>query len=119
MHHKLVLAISLILSIVVLNNVNVNAQFKPTPVEKSDQKIIHRGKVFYIHTVKAGQTIYSICKAYGVAKEDIADANPGESIEVIKPGQVLKIPVKNTNTQTIQKPQEKVSADGYAISKIR
>ncbi|MBN2484461.1 MAG: LysM peptidoglycan-binding domain-containing protein [Bacteroidales bacterium] len=53
-----------------------------------------QGKIYYIHTVAAGQTLYSICKAYGVTQNEIAQANPGQAIDVIKPGQVLKVPEK-------------------------
>jgi LysM repeat protein/ABC-type branched-subunit amino acid transport system substrate-binding protein len=69
-----------------------DAQFKPAPVEKSNQKILHSGKVYFIHKVKKDQTLYSISRAYGVTEQDIAVANPNIILEVIKPGQVLKIP---------------------------
>ncbi len=68
------------------------AQFTPTPVEKSKQKILFQGKVYYVHTVKQGQTLYSISRAYGVTEQDIASSNPKVLLEVIKPGQALKIP---------------------------
>lgn len=68
------------------------AQFTPTPVVKSSQKILHQGKVYFIHSVKAGQTLYSISRAYGVTPQDIAAANPNLALEVISTGQALKIP---------------------------
>lgn len=91
MPHKLIQFISLFFCLYLLN-INLNAQFQPVQVEKSTQKILLQGKVFYVHTVKQGQTMYSICKVYGVTQQDIASANPGETIDIIKPGQVLKIP---------------------------
>lgn len=72
--------------------IQAEAQFTPTPVEKSKQKILFQGKVYYVHTVKKGQTLYSISRAYGVTEQDIANANPNILLEVIKPRQVLKIP---------------------------
>lgn len=71
---------------------NSFAQFKPAPVERSSQKMLYHGKVYFIHKVKKDQTLYSISRAYGVTEQDIAVANPNVLLEVIKPGQVLKIP---------------------------
>jgi LysM repeat protein/ABC-type branched-subunit amino acid transport system substrate-binding protein len=81
------------------------SQFQPTPVVKSDQRILYQGKTFYIHTVKQGQTLYSICKAYGVTQQEIVMANPGVSLNPLAAGQVLKIPVK-TETYTEQSGKE-------------
>jgi LysM repeat protein/ABC-type branched-subunit amino acid transport system substrate-binding protein len=78
----------------------VFAQFEPVAVEKSSQKIINQGKVFYLHTVKKGHTLYSICKTYGTNESEIAKANPGVSLNVLSEGQVLKIPVEMTKTET-------------------
>ncbi len=76
-------------------------QYQPTPVEKSDQKIIFQGKTYYVHTVKHGQTVYSICKAYGITQQMLADANPGVTLDPLSTGQVLKIP-SITETRPIQ-----------------
>jgi LysM repeat protein len=72
-------------------------QFQSTPVERSKEKILFKGNTFYLHTVKQGQTLYSICKAYGVSQEEIATANPGVVINPLSIGQALKIPVKDEN----------------------
>jgi len=72
------------------------AQFEPAPVVKSTQKVMFKGKVYYIHTVKQNQTLHSISRAYNVTIQDIAAANPNIVLEVIKPGQALKIPVIST-----------------------
>jgi len=50
------------------------------------------GRRFYLHTVKQGETMYSISRAYNVSQQDIGLHNPG-AIEVLSIGQVLKIPV--------------------------
>lgn len=68
-------------------------QFETTPVEKSGQKIQYLGNTYYVHTVKAGHTLFSICKAYNVSQEDIANANPDAIINPLSVGLVLKIPV--------------------------
>ena len=77
------------------------SQFESTPVEKSNQKIQYRGKTYYVHTVKQGHTLYSICNAYNVTEDEIAQANPGITLNPLSIGLVLKIPISNTvSTQT-------------------
>lgn len=72
--------------------ISTQAQFQPSEVVKSEQRVIFQGKVYYIHLVKEGQTLYRISRAYGVTEQDIAVANPNITLEVIKPGMALKIP---------------------------
>lgn len=64
----------------------------PVPVEKSDSKVIIEGNVYYLHIVKAGQTLYSISKAYNLKEFEIEKENPGVT-SGLKIGQVLKIPM--------------------------
>jgi LysM repeat protein len=79
----------------------VNAQ---VPVEISSQKIIVEGKVYYMHTVKKGQTVYSISRAYGITEDVLKKENPLSS-GGIKEGQVLKVPSAQTQSQS-QMPQQ-------------
>lgn len=95
MGRKLWFILSIIFSLS-LSTQGLNAQFVPAPVEKSTQKILFKGKVYYVHTIKPNQTIHSISRAYGVTYQDIAAANPNITLEVINPGQVLKIPAIST-----------------------
>ncbi len=69
------------------------SQTETVEITRSEEKVLIDGKMYYIHTVKPGQTIYSISRAYGVTEQDIALANPSILLEVIKPDQALKIPV--------------------------
>jgi LysM repeat protein len=69
---------------------NITAQ-DSVPVRKSENKVIIDGKVYTLHVVKPGQTLYSIANAYGVDKKNIAIENPGVYAG-IRIGQVLKIP---------------------------
>jgi LysM repeat protein len=62
-------------------------------VVPSKKKIVADGKSFYLHTVKQGETLYSISKAYNVLQRDIVFNNP-DAFEGIKMGQELKIPVR-------------------------
>jgi len=68
---------------------------EPVPVERTTNKVILEGKVYYIHTVKPGQTLYSISKAYNVSQKEISIENPGV-ISGLQIGQSLKIPVEAT-----------------------
>jgi LysM repeat protein len=71
--------------------------FTQVPVLRTQNKIIVDGKVYYLHVVKAGQTLYSICLSYEVSEKEISKENPGAD-DALQIGQVLKIPVK-TNTE--------------------
>jgi ABC-type branched-subunit amino acid transport system substrate-binding protein/LysM repeat protein len=64
-------------------------QMRSTKIEKIS------GKEFYIHTVKRGQTLYMIGKAYEVEINEIIQENP-EIKEGLKAGQKLRIPVPGT-----------------------
>ena len=59
-------------------------------VEKSNVVKTINGKYYYIHTVKKGETIYSICKAYGITEKQLAVENP-DIFNGLKLGQELKI----------------------------
>ena len=71
-----------------------NSQVTVVP---STKKVVIDGKSFYLHTVKQGETRYSISRAYNVSERDIVLNNP-EAVDVIKIGQELKIPVKAEET---------------------
>lgn len=64
---------------------------KPVEVKRSENKVVVEGKIYYVHIVKPGQTLYSISKAYNVTEKDIVIENPGAYTN-LKIGQVLKIP---------------------------
>lgn len=66
---------------------------EPVVVERSNNKVILEGTVYYIHMVKPGQTLYSIAKAYNISQKEIAIENPGV-ISELQIGQALKIPVE-------------------------
>lgn len=52
------------------------------------------------YTIKSGDTLYSIAKEYGSTVQDIVTANKLPNANVIKVGQVLKIPDKTTAAPT-------------------
>lgn len=76
-------------------------------VQMSKEKINVKGVSYYLHTVKKGENLYKIGKAYNVTLKDIVVANPetlSESVKdgsiLVKDGSILKIPV---NPGTIKK----------------
>ncbi|MDR0695082.1 MAG: LysM peptidoglycan-binding domain-containing protein [Prevotellaceae bacterium] len=62
------------------------------PVQKSTEKTRINGKVYYIHVVQKGQTLYSLSKAYGVTIQQLTENNPDLS-GGLKEGQSIRIPV--------------------------
>ncbi len=72
------------------------------PVERSNDKVIISGTIYYIHIVKKGETSYSIARAYGVTLDELYRNNP-EAKKVLKEGQVLKIPVVETPAEIREK----------------
>ncbi len=56
------------------------------------------GKLFYIHQVTRGQTIYSIAKAYNVSTDELYFENPGSG-DGISVDQFLWIPTVNKETE--------------------
>ncbi|HEX2920006.1 MAG TPA: LysM peptidoglycan-binding domain-containing protein [Bacteroidales bacterium] len=80
----------LVMTVFLLNPVVVYSQ---VPVEISSEKVIISGYQYYIHTVKKGQTRYSITRAYGITLDELYADNPSAE-EGLNEGQTLKIPVK-------------------------
>ena len=60
-------------------------------VKKSGDVVVIKGKSYYIHTVEAGQTLYSICKAYGVDVDAVKGLNDKKD-NTLSLHEVLKIP---------------------------
>lgn len=67
--------------------------YTPVPVTISKEKVKVDGKVYYSHIVTERQTLYSICKAYGVTMEQIYEVNPTVRTEGLKKNAILLIPV--------------------------
>jgi len=82
------LTIITIISLQILTGFILEAQ---VPVIKSSEKVIIKGKTYYIHVVEKGQTSFSIAKAYSVTVETLHSENP-EAVYGLKEGQTLKIP---------------------------
>ena len=61
-------------------------------IEKSTEKIVYQGKSYYLHTVKAKETLFSICKAYGASVDEVKALNDKKD-NTLSIGDVLRIPV--------------------------
>ena len=68
--------------------------FKDTPSRK------------VMHLVKKGQTLYGISKTYNVSIDDLVAANPS-SVNGIKEGQLIEIPMRNKMANSVSTPSAK------------
>lgn len=59
-------------------------------VERSNIKVIISGETYYLHTVKKGETIYSISKAYGITTDELIRENPS-TINGLREEQTIRI----------------------------
>jgi LysM repeat protein/ABC-type branched-subunit amino acid transport system substrate-binding protein len=73
---------------------------QPVPVAISTEKVKIQGKVFYVHHVLKGQTLYSISRVYGVTQEEIHKCNPQLAGTGLQEGMFLQIPVVEGKTST-------------------
>ncbi len=90
----------------------VYSQVAPVIVTRSNEKVVIEGKVYFIHIVKKGETLFSISKAYSVTQEDIISENPTAKLG-LQINQALKIPF-------IPEPEELPSIDygQYIIHRV-
>ena len=86
------------------------------PVEKSPVIVFINGKKYYVHTVKSGDTLYSIAKAYEVGENDIRECNPsvGDGLRI---DQTVKIPVPES--ALIKANAEKKRKKDYIVHKVK
>jgi LysM repeat protein len=91
---------------------------EPVPVERSNNKVILEGKVYYIHVVKPGQTLYSIAKAYNISQKEIAIENPG-AVSGLQIGQALKIPLEHTMDDEIDTSEALFTRDSVRLHTIQ
>ena len=59
------------------------------------------------HTIKSGETLYRLSKMYDITTEELCAANPGLSINNFRAGEVIVIPIKESEEA---KASEKVQA---------
>lgn len=87
MRGKLFLAVTLLLTAWI-----VSAQEYSAPeVKISSEKVNIAGEIFLMHKVEPKQTLFSICKAYGITQEALLEANPSLA-DGLKAGSSILVP---------------------------
>lgn len=86
------------------------------PVDKSPVIVFINGKKYYVHTVKSGDTLYSIAKAYEVGEDSIRDSNPGVA-DGLRIDQTVKIPVPES--AILKAKAEKKRKKDYITHKVK
>lgn len=74
---------------------------EPVKVEVSTEKANINGVPYYVHKVQPRQTVYSICKAYGVTTEQLLEVNSSLK-NGLKAGSILFVPIAAPQEQTQQ-----------------
>ncbi len=72
------------------------------------------GAKFYVHTVKAGDTLYSLSKIYGVEIENITKHNPSAA-DGLKLDQTVKIPMMQAQT-VVEKRHKKKDFEYHTVA---
>ena len=72
------------------------------------------GAKYYVHTVKAGETPYSLSKMYGVDLDIITNHNPSVA-DGLKVDQTLKIPVTH-QMQSVEKKRKKRDFEYHTVA---
>ncbi|MBN1791324.1 MAG: LysM peptidoglycan-binding domain-containing protein [Bacteroidales bacterium] len=98
---KKIIGLTAIIQLILLISLPVSAQFQPTEVIRSQERTMINGKVYYIHTVQKGQTLYSICRVYGVTQEDVIRENPEIDPVSLKEGLAIRIPESKPKTVAV------------------
>lgn len=81
------------------------AQNDTIVIEKSTDKVIIGGQVYYVHIVQQGETLFSISRKYEVSQKEIAKENP-EIFLGLQVGQALKIPYFANEEEKLEKDKE-------------
>lgn len=85
-------------------------------IEKSQTIVVVNGSKFYVHTVQAGETLYSISKAYEVGEQVIVEHNPSASAG-LKIAEKLKIPFLASFSEVPSERKLRKSFDMHFVAK--
>ena len=80
-------------------------KFIPAPVEVSKSTVDIEGRTFYVHTVEARQTLYSICKAYNADLDEVKEINAERLTGGLKSGSLLLIPTDKKTAESKTEPK--------------
>jgi len=74
--------------------------------ERSQTIVYINGAKYYVHTVAAGETLYSIAKTYGTTEDEII-AHNRSAADGLKTDQTIKIPVSTQFVSEIVEPKKR------------
>lgn len=80
-----------LLLFVLLLFVSVNTYSQKVEVKASEVKVVFAGEKYYLHEIKQGQTLYSICRFYNVDLQDVLKANK-KNEAIVQLGEVVRLP---------------------------
>ncbi len=72
-----------------------NQTVTPTNQTNTNQTQVQKGK----HLVQKGETIYGICKLYGISQESLYSLNPDLKNSGLQPGQELNIQIESVKSE--------------------
>jgi len=89
---------SRLLLVICLFTFCLSAWAQEREVKRSSDVVVIKGKSYYLHVVEQGQTLFSICKAYGVSLEEVKRLNQ-KSDNNLSIFDVLKIPYSEPHAE--------------------
>ncbi len=115
---KICAAIALTFALLAVSPTAEAQKFIPAAVEISKSVAEIDGRSFYVHTVEARQTLYSICKAYGADLDEVKEINAGRLTGGLKAGSLLLIPVAEKKAEEAPAPAVKETPSPATESKV-
>ena len=94
-------------------------EYVPTPVTVSKEKVKLNGKVYLSHVVLERQTLYGICKAYGVSEEDVYEANPSLRETGLQKNSILLIPYRENAGSEAEAAPQKTTDPSYTEHTVK
>ena len=94
----------LLICLAVLPLFAAGQDYQAPEVKVSTEKVRIGEKLFLVHKVEPRQTVFSICKAYGITSGELTESNPSIK-DGLKTGAILYIPIKGAD-ETPEKGKE-------------
>ena len=109
----------IILLFIIIYTVNTAfAQEKNLDSLRTKERIVIDGKKYFLHTVKKGDTEYSLCRIYNVFQTELEASNP-EIYSGLKIGMKIKLPIiDGRNNSTEEKKPEVNKKDKYILHTV-
>jgi len=93
--------------LLLLSGATFDAYSQSNDIVRSNEKVVVAGKFYYLHIVREKQTLFSICKAYGVSMKDVMEINRKKNHN-LDLNEILRIPfVQSDSLKKADKPQKK------------